>query len=242
MKARRLERADVGGVRLAEQERQLAEQRAGLTRLGDPDAVLRDLDRPLDHHVQPAGGLTARQHRLPRREGLDRQRGQPLEQPGNSENGLDDQYRRHATAPSVFVDHRPKRCPTRPREAFVKDRGVEPPRPTTATDPDRRGMSYCALRKGKPMRNAIMLAAALLLAAAPATAERMTLYSLATGDHFLEFDRKGGIGNMILWNSELQDEAGNKIGSDTGSCIQVDARAATCATSSSTTRGAAGWF
>lgn len=73
------------------------------------------------------------------------------------------------------------------------------------------------------MRNAIMLAAALLLAAAPATAERMTLYSLATGDHFLEFDRKGGIGNMILWNSELQDEAGNKIGSDTGSCIQVDA-------------------
>lgn len=73
------------------------------------------------------------------------------------------------------------------------------------------------------MRTVIKLAATVLLAASPAAAEQMTLYSAATTDSFVEFGRKGGLGNMILWNAELQDEHGNKIGTDTGSCIQVDA-------------------
>jgi hypothetical protein len=73
------------------------------------------------------------------------------------------------------------------------------------------------------MRKAKMLAAILLLAATPAAAERLTLYSLATGDRFVEFGRQGGVGDLILWNSELQDAQGNKVGTDTGSCIRVDA-------------------
>jgi hypothetical protein len=73
------------------------------------------------------------------------------------------------------------------------------------------------------MRKAIMLAAALLSNAAPAAAEWLTLYSLATGDSFIESGREGGVGDMILWNSELQDEQGNRVGTDAGACIRVDA-------------------
>jgi len=67
---------------------------------------------------------------------------------------------------------------------------------------------------------------ALLLVAAPAAAEQMTLYSYAAGDHFVEFGREGGIGDLTVWNGELQDEAGNRLGTDAGTCIRVDAEGA----------------
>lgn len=74
------------------------------------------------------------------------------------------------------------------------------------------------------MRTASLAVAALvLLGAPPALAEQMTLYSYAAGDHFVEVGREGGIGDMIVWDGELQDEPGNRLGSDTGSCIRVDA-------------------
>ena len=78
-----------------------------------------------------------------------------------------------------------------------------------------------------------MLAAALSLAAAPAAvlflasasaaAGQMTLYSLASGDSFIELGGEGGVGDTTVWNSELQDEQRKKIGTTTGSCVRVDA-------------------
>ena len=74
------------------------------------------------------------------------------------------------------------------------------------------------------MRKAGKVTAVLLLmAASPAAGEPLTLYGLAADDSFVEFGRPGGIGDMIVWNAELQDEQGNQVGTDTGTCIQVDA-------------------
>jgi hypothetical protein len=68
-----------------------------------------------------------------------------------------------------------------------------------------------------------MLCVALLLAAGAAAAEQMTLYNVATGDHFVELGQEGGAGDMILWNSDMEDEAGNKLGTGAGTCIRLDA-------------------
>jgi hypothetical protein len=64
---------------------------------------------------------------------------------------------------------------------------------------------------------------AILLVAGAAAAERMTLYSLAAGDRFVDLGQAGGAGNMTLWHSEIQDEAGNKLGTGAGACIRLDA-------------------
>jgi Allene oxide cyclase barrel like domain len=67
------------------------------------------------------------------------------------------------------------------------------------------------------------ICAALLLSAGAATAEQMTMYNVATGDHFVELGQDGGAGDTIVWNSDMEDEQGEKLGSGAGSCIQVDA-------------------
>lgn len=67
------------------------------------------------------------------------------------------------------------------------------------------------------------ICAAILVIAGAAAAEQMTLYNVATGDHFVELGQEGGAGNMILWNSDMEDEQGNKLGTGAGSCIRVDA-------------------
>ena len=72
------------------------------------------------------------------------------------------------------------------------------------------------------MHHAAIGAAVLLLAEA-AAAEQLTLYSLATGDRFVELDQAGGAGNMTLWNSAIQDEQGNRLGTGAGVCIRLDA-------------------
>jgi len=72
------------------------------------------------------------------------------------------------------------------------------------------------------MRN-VATAIAILLLAGPAAAEQMTLYSLATEDRFVDLGQEGGAGNMTLWHSEIQDEAGNKLGTGAGTCIRLDA-------------------
>jgi hypothetical protein len=72
------------------------------------------------------------------------------------------------------------------------------------------------------MRHAA-ICAALLLAAGAAAAERITMYNIATGDHFIELDRDSGAGNMILWHSDMQDEQGKRLGSGAGTCIRIDA-------------------
>ena len=72
---------------------------------------------------------------------------------------------------------------------------------------------------------AILLAgaAAAGILARPVAAEQMTLYSLATGDRMVDLGQEGGAGNMTLWHSEIQDEAGNKLGTGAGACIRLDA-------------------
>lgn len=64
---------------------------------------------------------------------------------------------------------------------------------------------------------------AILLLAGAASAEQMTLYSLATEDRFVDLGQEGGAGNMTLWHSEIQDEAGGKLGTGAGTCIRLDA-------------------
>ena len=67
------------------------------------------------------------------------------------------------------------------------------------------------------------ICAAILLLAGAAAAEQLTLYSLATGDRFVDLGQDGGAGNMTLWHSEIQDEEGNRLGTGAGACIRLDA-------------------
>jgi hypothetical protein len=67
------------------------------------------------------------------------------------------------------------------------------------------------------------IGAAILLLAGAAAAEQMTLYNVATGDRFVELGQDGGVANMILWNSDMEDEQGDKLGTGAGTCIRVDA-------------------
>ena len=72
------------------------------------------------------------------------------------------------------------------------------------------------------MRHAA-IGTAILLFAGSAAAEQMTLYNVATDDRFVELGKEGGAGDMILWHSEVQDEAGNRLGTGAGTCIRLDA-------------------
>ena len=67
------------------------------------------------------------------------------------------------------------------------------------------------------------ICAVILLLAFDAAAEQMTLYNVATGDHFIGLGQEGGAGDMILWHSEVQDEAGTRLGVGAGTCIRLDA-------------------
>jgi hypothetical protein len=69
----------------------------------------------------------------------------------------------------------------------------------------------------------LAICAALLIAAGAAAAEQLTLYNLATGDRFVELGQDGGVGDMTLWHSDLQDEQGNKLGTGAGVCTRLDA-------------------
>ena len=73
------------------------------------------------------------------------------------------------------------------------------------------------------------LASGIILTAssAPAMADdhiqSMTVYNDASGDGYISFDRLNGIGNKIVWHSEMQTEAGDRIGTGSGHCTQLDA-------------------
>jgi hypothetical protein len=66
------------------------------------------------------------------------------------------------------------------------------------------------------------ICATLLVAASTAAAEQITLYNVATVDRFVELNQDGGVGNMILWHSDMEDERGNKLGTGAGTCIRLD--------------------
>ncbi len=60
-------------------------------------------------------------------------------------------------------------------------------------------------------------------ATASAQAKELTLYNDASGDAYLRFENEDGIGNKILWRSNMQTESGEVIGIGSGHCTQVDA-------------------
>lgn len=53
--------------------------------------------------------------------------------------------------------------------------------------------------------------------------QTMTIYNDASGDGYIAFDRVNGIGDKIVWNSEMQTETGDEIGTGSGHCTQLDA-------------------
>lgn len=75
----------------------------------------------------------------------------------------------------------------------------------------------------------IVLASGLILTAFGPTAiaddhvQTMTIYNDASGDGYIAFDRVNGIGDKIVWNSEMQTEAGERVGTGSGHCTQLDA-------------------
>ena len=75
----------------------------------------------------------------------------------------------------------------------------------------------------------IAIASGIILTAFSSTAvaddhvQTMTIYNDASGDGYIAFDRVNGIGDKIVWNSEMQTEAGDRIGTGSGHCTQLDA-------------------
>ncbi|MEQ9812746.1 MAG: hypothetical protein RLO50_08185 [Azospirillaceae bacterium] len=67
------------------------------------------------------------------------------------------------------------------------------------------------------------LAACCAVAASPAAAETLTVWSAAEGDSFLDAGRTDGIGDLILWHSDLEAEDGTAIGRNAGTCTRLDA-------------------
>jgi hypothetical protein len=55
--------------------------------------------------------------------------------------------------------------------------------------------------------------------------QTLTVYNLASDDAFIQFEQPGGVGDKILWRSEMQTESGMPIGLGSGHCVQLDAAA-----------------
>lgn len=68
---------------------------------------------------------------------------------------------------------------------------------------------------------------ALMIGAACTTsfaqAETMTIYNVSSEDAYIEHGQAGGIGNKILWNSDVETKDGDVIGLGSGHCTQLDA-------------------
>ncbi|NQY97445.1 MAG: hypothetical protein HRT82_09800 [Henriciella sp.] len=61
------------------------------------------------------------------------------------------------------------------------------------------------------------------LASADETTKSLTVYNDAVGDAYVSLDQEDGIGNQILWHSNMQTEAGDVIGISAGHCTRLDA-------------------
>ncbi len=73
------------------------------------------------------------------------------------------------------------------------------------------------------MRLHTLLALTAVLAATPALAEKLTLYSNAEEDGFVGLGKPGGMGDLIVWNSALEVEDGTAVGTNACFCIRLDA-------------------
>ena len=63
----------------------------------------------------------------------------------------------------------------------------------------------------------------LPLANADDSMKYLTVYNDAVGDAYLSMDKEGGIGNQILWHSNMETEDGAVIGTGAGHCTRIDA-------------------
>ena len=82
----------------------------------------------------------------------------------------------------------------------------------------RRSTVARGIKLGACLASAIALASC----AAPAQSETLTVYNDATGDAYVRLEQAGGVGDQILWNSDMQTEDGTVIGSGSGQCTQLD--------------------
>ena len=67
------------------------------------------------------------------------------------------------------------------------------------------------------------LLALTMLAATPAAAETLTLFSNAEEDGYVKLGQPGSLGDMIVWNSALETKDGTVVGTNAGFCIRLDA-------------------
>ena len=67
-----------------------------------------------------------------------------------------------------------------------------------------------------------MLAGPWALAHADAEPQTLTVYNDASRDHYVSLTAADGIGNQILWHSDMQTQAGNAIGTGSGHCAKLD--------------------
>ncbi len=70
-----------------------------------------------------------------------------------------------------------------------------------------------------------ILAGPWTLAQADGGAKALTIFNDASSDRYVELSAENGIGNQILWHSEMQTPAGEPIGTGSGHCIKLDAQA-----------------
>lgn len=85
-------------------------------------------------------------------------------------------------------------------------------------------MSVQTAKATRPAWLALLSSAAILAACAiePAHAETLIVYNNATGDTYISANQANGIGDKILWRSEMQTEAGEAVGIGSGHCTQLD--------------------
>ncbi|MFN3212008.1 MAG: hypothetical protein ACE37M_02775 [Henriciella sp.] len=69
----------------------------------------------------------------------------------------------------------------------------------------------------------IFMTAYAPLAAADDHRHAMTIYNDASNDGYLSFGQTDGIGDKIVWHSDMQTETGEAIGVGSGHCTQLDA-------------------
>jgi hypothetical protein len=60
------------------------------------------------------------------------------------------------------------------------------------------------------------------LAGADTPAQALTVYNDARGDRYVSLSAEDGIGNQILWHSDMETEAGDRVGTGSGHCTKLD--------------------
>ena len=65
--------------------------------------------------------------------------------------------------------------------------------------------------------------AAACIASAPSSPKTMTLYNDASADGYVSHEKTDGLGDKILWRSDMLDVDGDRVGTGSGHCTKLDA-------------------